>query len=163
MRLIVLALFYFHLNTLLFSQQALEGEPSPDKYLLDLNIPSGWTIKRNIEGSDYTLTASSPGDEFFLYYVQFMEDDKKQPKRYLHTYATQFGIEAKLETTTKKINNNKQKFYFVNGEGEIMGEKNKVFIWATTADNKNIAAYLIYPANTGPEVDKEVRAIMLGE
>ncbi|HYG39896.1 MAG TPA: hypothetical protein VD908_14820 [Cytophagales bacterium] len=135
---------------------------SPDQFLIELDIPNNWDVVRRLEGKDYTLSGYSPDDKFFVYYCQFMEDDESRPKRYLETYSSQFGLDAKkMEVNSKEIKGEKLKFYYLKDEADFLNERFNILFFATSVNDKNVIAYLIYPLNSNEETEERVRKIML--
>jgi hypothetical protein len=159
----------FLLCLIYFSTIATGGAQSPKapaetEYLYQLNIPSDWTVKRQIEGKDYTLTAFTKDETFYLYYVQFMEDEEERPEDYLQTYLSQFAMDSiSREVVSKTVKGKLYTIYLANGNGSFGEEKFKMMTIATAIQKKNIAAYVIYPLNADQEMKEKVKNVLVGE
>lgn len=164
MKKLIAALFFvFNLSISAFCQDSIQS-PSIDNYHVQLNLPENWDIVRRTEGKDLTLSGYSPDQKLFVYYCQFMEDNKSRPKRYMETYAAQFDLnKEELQTRNVEIDGKKAKFYFIKDEAYFLGEKFKILFFSTSVNNKNIIAYLIYPLNSDEEMEQKVNDIMLYE
>lgn len=133
-----------------------------EKYLVELAIPEDWDIVRRLEGKDFTLSGYSPDEKLFVYYCQFMEDDKVRPKKYLETYIGQFGLSKEnTEIQNKEIRDKKVKFYYLKDEALFLDEKFNILFFATSVEGRNVIAYLIYPLDSNEQIEGTVRKIML--
>jgi hypothetical protein len=138
--------------------------PAEKDYLYKLNIPSDWTTKRQIEGKDYTLTAFTKDETYYLYYVQFMEDEEERPEDYLQTYLSQFAMDSvKKEVVQKTINGKPSKIFLADGKGTFGEEKFRMMTIATAVQKRNIAAYVIYPLNANDEMKSKVKEVLVGK
>jgi hypothetical protein len=161
-RLFALFAFFIIFNTYTKAQNT--EAPAEKDYLYKLNIPAEWTIKRQIEGKDYTLTAFTKDETYYLYYVQFMEDEEERPEDYLQTYLSQFAMDSiEREVLNKNIQGKPIKIYLADGKGTFGEEKFKMMTIATAIQKKNIAAYIIYPLNADKAMKDKVKNVLIGE
>jgi hypothetical protein len=138
--------------------------PSEREYIYKLSIPEDWTVKRQIEGKDYTLTAFTKDETYYLYYVQFTEDEEERPEDYLQTYLSQFAMDSvKREVIDKTFQGKPAKIYLADGNGTFGEEKFKMMTIATYLKKKNIAAYVIYPINADQAMRDKVKKVLVGE
>lgn len=156
--ILITSLFF---QSKIFCQDSLKT-PSPEEYLLQLNIPSDWEVTRRIEGKDYTFSSYSPDNKLFIYYCQFMEDDESRPEAYLDTYTSQFGIEnSKPTLVNREVNGERVTMYFTKGESDFLGDRYNILLLTTSVKNKNIIAYLVYPLGKDEKTEEQVKKIML--